>query len=115
MPDQDIAFAQESAATGETAKRMARATLGFTTRRTRFRVHVAVVVLLMSAANFLLYEGDGLSPRARIFGSVFWGAVLTLVVFLVFGALGYVANCRSFRRTVPPARCSAPASAATSS
>jgi hypothetical protein len=54
VENQDIAFAHESAATGETAKRMARATLSFTLRRTRFRVRVLVVVLLLSAANFLL-------------------------------------------------------------
>jgi hypothetical protein len=28
--------------------------------------------------------------------------VLALAFFLVFGALGYVVNCRNFRRTVPP-------------
>ncbi len=60
---------------------MPRATLSFTSRRTRFRVCVVVLVLLPSAAN--------------------WGAVLALV-FLFFGALGHVVSCRSFRRTVPP-------------
>ncbi len=102
VPDEDIAFAHESAATGQTAKRMARATLGLTLRRTRFYIWLSVVLLLLTALIFLAYEGDGLTPGARLLGSIFWAAVIAPVVLLMVCVLGYVTNLRNFRRTVPP-------------
>ncbi len=101
VADDDIALTHASTATDATARQMTRAFLGYALRQTRFRLTCLILLLLVSGPVFLAYAGDGLSPVARVLGSLFWATVFTVAILGVFCALVWFPNLRNFRRTVP--------------
>lgn len=101
LQDGDIPFTFEATATAETPRRMARALLGLTLRRARFRITVLSLWPLTSLPFFMAYAGDGHSSTTRALGSLFWGGLLLLVVVLAVSVL-VLLNARQFRRTLIP-------------
>lgn len=101
VAEHDIALTHAATATPQTAGQMARAVMRWSLRRPRFRVFAVLVLVLVGGTMYWAYAGDGLSPVARVVGSLFWAAVAVLAVVSILSGLAWFTNLRSFRKTVP--------------
>jgi hypothetical protein len=99
---EDIPFVYEVTLDRSTAKRMARAVLGWAFSRTQSRIFFALLTVAMVGLIYLGYEDDGLAPGSRLFGSIFWAVAFTLVVAFVLAALIYFGNRRNLARSARP-------------
>ena len=100
--DGDIPFTREATTTAKSAGAMARAWLGFTLRQMRLWVVALAVLLVFSTLILLAYTGSSVSIASRVYGSLFWGGLLTLVTLFVFSLLVFTSHRRNFRLGLPP-------------